>query len=141
MRPLPSARTKKDAKKTVDDGVFGDRRCLEIDSPIETVILVPEDFDHALRKFDAHREVIANAAVRTIVRPNEVWLQEIKGGQNQIHYIKAFKRKRSGTVVVCAFLENQDGSNLVTFYEMWEDRRGVDYVNGIRKGMLLHEEV
>lgn len=139
LRTFPFARTKKDAKKIVDDGVFGGRRFLEIGSPIGTVILTPEDFGHALRKFDAHREVIANAAVPTIARPNEVWLQEVKEGLNRIHYIKAFKRKRGGAVVVCAFLENQDGSTLVTFYEMWGNRRGMDYVNGIRRGMLLHE--
>jgi len=140
LRPLPLARTKKDAGKIVGDGVFGGRRYLEIDSPVETVILTLEDFGHALRKFDAHREVIAAAAVSTIARPNEVWLHEIKGGLNQAHYIKAFKRKRGGSVVVvCAFLENQGGSNLVTFCEMWKNRRGMDYVNGIRQGVLLHE--
>ncbi len=143
LRPLPFARTKKDAGKIVGDGVFGGRRYIEIDSPAETVILTPEDFGHALRKFDAHREVIAAAAVSAIARPNEVWLREIKGGRNQIHYIKAFKRKRGSSVVVCAFLENQGGGNLVTFYEMWGDRKrkrkGINYVNGIRRGVLLHE--
>jgi len=27
----------------------------------------------------------------------------------------------------------------VTFCEMWKNRRGMDYVNGIRQGVLLHE--
>jgi len=137
--PLARARTPEQAMEIVDDDVFGGRERLVLGSPAGTVILTPRDFEHPLRKFGDHREVIASAVVPTIVRPSESWKQVIVGGKDLIHHIKAFRRNGDNAVIVCVFRENQDGSNFVTFYEMWEGRRGIDYVNAIRQGVLLHE--
>lgn len=135
---LPEAETREEARSTISDSVFAGQRYVKVDSPIEAVILAPENFDHALRRFDAHREVIAAAVVPTIVRPNEIWLQRHPEGQDEIHYIKAFRGGRTSGVIVCALRRNQSGNSLVTFYEMWKGRRGINYVNRIRKGVLVY---
>jgi len=139
LRPLFRARTPKQAMEIVDGDVFGGQGRLKLQSPAGAVILAPSDFGHPLRKFEDHREVVAGAVAPTILRPNESWKQVIAGGRDLIHHIKAFRRKGANAVIVCVFRENQDSSNFVTFYEMWEGRRGIDYVNAIRKGILLHE--
>jgi len=139
LRLLVRARTPEQAIEIVGDNVFDGKKHLVLGSTAGTVILTPRDFEHPLRKFDDHREVVAGAVVPTIVRPNESWKQVIVGGRDLIHHIKVFRRRGGNAVIVCVFRENQDGSNFITFYEMWEGRRGIDYVNAIRKGVLLHE--
>lgn len=142
---FPRARSAGEAKKIIKDLVFHGEDYLKIDSPIGDMIIRPEDFSHALENFGDHREVIAGAVRPTIMRPNEVWLQEILGGKDEIHFIKAFRRKRDNAPIVCVFRGNVNNANLVTFYKLRERGRrrrdGIKYINSIRKGALLHEGV
>ena len=141
---LPEGKSRKDVRKIINGRVFRGQERLVLQSPVGTYVLTPGDFRHALRNFEDHREVVALAVEATIVRPNEVWKQVIAGGMDQIHHIKAFRLEQNrNTVIVCAFRLNRDGNNLITFYEMWKDSRrkraGRNYVNALRKGLLLHE--
>ncbi|MDD3466009.1 MAG: phage minor head protein [Campylobacterales bacterium] len=105
---LPSAKSTDEAIKQLRSSILGDKKLVEIVTPIEKMIITAEHLAHVPIKRGDARERYAEFILPTLQKPLEIWTTMYEDGKYRQRYIALFNTPKA--LLISALRVNIDGS-------------------------------
>jgi SPP1 gp7 family putative phage head morphogenesis protein len=102
---LDTGKTQDEALEILSKAIMGDQERIEIQTPVEKVLITKKLLSHAVEKRDSARERYGNYVLPTLEKPYEVWYTQYADGSRRMRYIGLFEGKKSFFAVTL----NRDG--------------------------------